>query len=34
LVRNTLNSRDPYFINVVLKELSKRLVWKSKLGRV
>jgi hypothetical protein len=26
LVRNTLNSRDPYFINVVLKELSKRLV--------
>lgn len=26
LVRNILNSRDPYFINTVLEELSKRLV--------
>ena len=26
LVRNILNSRDPYFINTVLKELAQRLV--------
>lgn len=26
LVRNILNSRDPYFVSIVLQELTKRLV--------
>lgn len=26
LVRNILNSRDPYFISIVIQELAKRLV--------